>query len=287
MNYQLDYISRLFEKTSKKRLENYVISRLWHKLDNPEIKFVPQQYVSRNNKKYALTDLYLPQIKLHIEINEPAHYLSPERIEIDNKRKSEIEKRTNHQVKIVDCRKELPELHKDIDLLVEYINQKVAEYKKQNNFRAWETDNEFSPQYHKSKGILKIEEEPGFRTIEDICELFSVKVPKRGFLRAGGVKHPTDENLFIWWPVDKNKNWENEIIENDTIIIERNKDMEKRKNHVNSCLNSPANRIVFYRNLDILGFNFYRFKGIFTLDIEKSSPEKGVVWRRIEDKLKI
>ena len=287
MDYRLDYISRLFQKSSKKRLENYVISRFWHKLDNPEIKFVPQQYVSRNNKKYALTDLYLPQIGLHLEINEPAHYESPERIEIDKKRKEEIEKRTNHIVKVIDCRKSLSEIHKDIDIIVDFTKQKVAELKNNNKFKPWETDNQFLPEYHKKQGFLNIQDEPGLRTIEEICELFNVKVPKRGFLRKGGVEHSTNKDLWIWWPSEANKNWENEIIENDSIIIEKHRELEKRKNHVLHTINNPISRITFFSQTDNLGFKLYRFKGIFELDFEQTSPEKGLIWKRKIDFIKL
>ena len=65
MNYKVEYITRLFQKTSSKAIESYCLSRLWHRLDNDEIKIVPQQYVNRHTDKYALTDVYLPQFKIH------------------------------------------------------------------------------------------------------------------------------------------------------------------------------------------------------------------------------
>ncbi len=47
MSYKLDYISRFLQRTSSKRIEHYVIYRIWHLLDNYDIKMTPQQYVSR------------------------------------------------------------------------------------------------------------------------------------------------------------------------------------------------------------------------------------------------
>src|SRR5690606_39566153 len=76
MSYKLDYISRLLQRTSSKRIEHYVISRIWHLLDNYDVKMTPQQYVSRELTQYALTDIYFPQIGLHVEVNEPVHYHS-------------------------------------------------------------------------------------------------------------------------------------------------------------------------------------------------------------------
>lgn len=69
----MDYMERLFAKISKKKTESYVISRLWHQLNDDRVKFVVQQYIKRTQDKYALADLYLPQLNMFIEINEPFH----------------------------------------------------------------------------------------------------------------------------------------------------------------------------------------------------------------------
>ncbi|MEH6917512.1 phosphoribosylaminoimidazole carboxylase, partial [Priestia megaterium] len=60
-----DYIKRQLAKTNKKNDENYIITRIWHLLDNYDIKINTQQYVVRSNKhqkvEYGLIDLYFPQ----------------------------------------------------------------------------------------------------------------------------------------------------------------------------------------------------------------------------------
>lgn len=287
MDYQLEYISKLFEKTSKKRIETYVISRIWHLLSDLEVRFVPQQYVKRNNEKYALTDLYLPQIGLHIEINEPPHYSSDERVEIDQKRKQEIENKTNHSVIEVDCRMSIEEIHKRIDFIVSQIREKVNQKRKEKTFIPWENGSEFTPEYHKRKGILKVQDQPCLRTIDDICALFNVKVPMRGYLRRGGVTHPTQEDLLIWWPIESNRLWENVISENSELIYERHRDLEKRKNHVNGVVIDNHKRAAFFCNTDNLGFKFYRFKGIYQIDKDQTKPETGIVWKRIDKELKL
>ena len=92
-DYKLEYVTRLFEKTNNKKIENYVITRLWHKLDNVDIKMVPQQYVSRDNSKYALTDIYFPQFGICVEVNEPAHYFTQEKIELTLKEIKKLSKK--------------------------------------------------------------------------------------------------------------------------------------------------------------------------------------------------
>ena len=72
---RLEYISRSLSKIQHKKFELYVISRIIHKLDDPEIKYVFQQYAARDNNtgKYALIDLYLPQLGIAIEVDEAHH----------------------------------------------------------------------------------------------------------------------------------------------------------------------------------------------------------------------
>ena len=73
MDFKLDYMARLFRSIENKKFESYAIQRIWHLLDNDDVQFVVQQYFKRNDEKYALTDLYLPQINLVVEIDEVQH----------------------------------------------------------------------------------------------------------------------------------------------------------------------------------------------------------------------
>lgn len=70
---QLEYIARQFSRAEKKAFEHYVVTRIWHQLDDTEIKFVTQQYVKRPDG-IALTDMYFPQLKVHVEIDEGHHF---------------------------------------------------------------------------------------------------------------------------------------------------------------------------------------------------------------------
>lgn len=73
IDYQLDYMEHLFYRIKHKKTENYVIHRIWDKLDDTRIRFVVQQRVELPHGKYALADLYLLQIGVFVEINEPFH----------------------------------------------------------------------------------------------------------------------------------------------------------------------------------------------------------------------
>lgn len=124
--------------TNKKNDENYVVTRIWNKIDNLDVKFVIQQYVKREReKRYALTNMYFPQFKLHIEINQRLHQKQFKQDEI---RESNIVSDKGHIIEIIDVTKDIHEIHKDIDKIVAWIHDKI---RNDPTFIPW--DNEMSP----------------------------------------------------------------------------------------------------------------------------------------------
>ncbi len=287
MSHKVEYITKLFQKTSSKAIESYCLSRLWHRLDNDEIKFIPQQYVNRHEDKYALTDVYLPQFKIHIEVNEPAHYDSADRINADEQRKQQIETNTGHKLFVIDCRQALIQIHYQIDEIVQIINSLILEQKKNGVFKPWQPDIERNPEFWKAKSTITESDEISFSSIEDICKLFDADFnkTKRGFLRLGGIQHPKNKRYIIWWPSEKTRQgWVNKLGMDDT-ITETHSDYSKRIKHFNDYLNTQELRIVFFHYKDVLGLTSYKFKGVYAYDTLKSAPSTGVVWKRINDTL--
>lgn len=290
MSYKLDYISRLLQRTDGKRIELYVISRIWHLLDNYDVKMTPQQYVSREVNKYALTDVYFPQIALHVEVNEPAHYQSEEKVITDLKRKKEIEVNTGHQIFVIDCRQDILGIHSQIDELVTKINSQVKEQILEGKFNPWRPENEHNPNYWKDKGFIDISEEVSFYTIEDICLLFDAdyQKTKRGFLRRGVIANPKNNNQIIWWPSERPRSgWLNKFDEIAGTIIETHSDQKKKSDHYHYHAQGTHIRICFFHYTDILGLTNYKYVGVFTNDKEKSNPQDGTVWKRIADHLNL
>ena len=288
MSYKLDYISRLLQRTSSKRIEHYVISRIWHLLDNYDVKMTPQQYVSRELSQYALTDVYFPQIGLHIEVNEPAHYESEDKINRDLKRQKEIEINTGHQVFVIDCRQDIIGIHSQIDRLVSKINSEVKEQITKEIFKPWKPENEHNPNYWKDNGSISISDEVSFFTIEDTCLLFDAdyQKTKRGFLRKGAIANPKNNSQIIWWPSERPRSgWLNNFDEVLGTITETHSDQKKKSDHYYFHAQSTHIRVCFFHYTDILGLTNYKYIGVFTNDKEKSNPEIGTVWKRIGDKL--
>jgi len=290
MNTKIEYISRLFQKTSYKALENYCLTRLWHKLDNNEVKLVPQQYVNRHHDKYALTDVYLPQFKIHIEVNEPVHYNSAERILADEIRKVEIESKTGHRLFVIDCRKNLEEVHYEIDSIVDLIREEIVLQKQNKTFKPWQPDIEQNPTYWKEKQQICEADDISLKTVENICTLFDADFnkTKRGYSRLGGISYPRGKPYTIWWPAANNRNgWENTLEKNDDIIIEYHTNILKRTNHFNKLINTTELRIVFFHNKDVLGNIGYKFKGIYEMDKGHSTAENGLIWKRVRTTFQI
>lgn len=287
MDYKLDYMERLFAKISKKKTESYVISRIWHQLDDDRVKFVVQQYIRRTQDKYALADLYLPQLNIFIEINEPYHK-DENRVlrEIDRIRNEEILNITNSKPIIIDCDNNIQEIHHQITDVISLIKQRIQEMG--DNFQPWDDVSTLSVEYHRNKGYLKVDDNECLRTTDDVAEIFGTKPKHRGFLRASGATVPNKKNEIIWWPNMEHRLWSNELSEHGMFIYEYPKAENKRTAHLKQWLSAPEEtRITFLRYKDDLGFCFYRFVGVFKLNKEKSIKENKCVWECVSDYYKL
>src|SRR5215213_8159391 len=110
-----EFLLRQIAKTNKKSYENYVVTRVIHRLDDPDLKFVTQQHVTRPGNRRALTDLYLPQIAFHVEVDEGYHKGV---MELDALREADIIDATGHAVAHVDATLTLSELNDSVDAVV-------------------------------------------------------------------------------------------------------------------------------------------------------------------------
>lgn len=286
VDYKIDYITRLFSKITHKKYESYVIQRIWHRLNNDEVLFVGQQYISRGTK-YALADLYLPQINLIIEIDE-IHHDSNEAQILDEIRSNDIRRYLDNVVikRIAIFKnhslRSLTDIHNDIDNVVSFIQDTVSEYKSQGKFIPW-SSNYMTPNYYHQKGYLDVYTNDYVRTIDEIGEIFNTKVPKKGWQRPGGFL--IDNNIEVWTPRINNDTWCNEMTDDGKIFYEYNKvSDEKRLKHLNEQISQNKIRIVFYKQKDFLGINQYKFVGVFKMNIEASQKEGKCVWKRISTK---
>jgi len=285
LDYKLDYMSKLFNKTSRKKIENYALTRLWHRIDNEDIKMVPQQRVGRKDK-YALTDVYFPQFGIFVEVNEPPHYRHGRKIQADKKRNTNVEKQTGGKLYEIDCTNKLEDIHRRIDEIVKIINVIFETQKKDGAFKPWHPNDEHDPYFWLKNNFITTKDNVCMNNIEDICKLFGADFNKikRGFLRRGALVHPDDKNIKLWWPSEKSRQgWQNIFNKKDYTITETHSDPLKNKKL--QFIDTTQTRYVFYLDQDILGLKGYKFKGVFKYDKKKSKMKKAIVWTKVADKI--
>lgn len=271
-----EYVIRQISKTNKKNYENYVVSGIWHLLNDMNIKFVTQQYISRPNG-FALTDMFFPQISFHVEIDEPHHKRN---IENDLTRETDIIDATNHRIKRIAITEDLNEINSQIRETISDILHLISNLKKENKFEDWEFNNEFDPNFYKNKGKITVEEGAMFKHIAHACNCFGHNYD--GYQKAMAINN-LDKKQYLWFPkFYENKDWDNKISHDGLHITSLCKIPNLRANYLDKILNEDIERLTFPRVKGNLGFVFYRFKGVFKIDKELSNLETGVVFKRIK-----
>ena len=281
---RLEYISRSLSKIQHKKFELYVISRIIHKLDNPEIKYVFQQYATRDNNtgKYALIDLYLPQLGIAIEVDESHH---KEQYTEDEIRQKEIEQ-LDIQVERVQCyEKSLEEVNNEIEKIIELIKTKKNELG--DNFKPWNGLNGY--EYYSKKGYFDINDSTELTSPTEICNCFGLEnAAQRG---ATWLKK---NEILIWWPHENEETeyrWYNKLSDNGVEIVEQDnnpKDGEKDKFYLDAIKkDTNIKRLVFYRKKNMLNDKLYRFVGVFMLDVDETKNRHERVYKRIDDNFKL
>jgi len=303
------YISLHLNKIQNKKFELYAISRLFHRLDDPSIKFVFQQciYYSPSKKRKALADLYLPQFNMIIEVDEP-HHLSTK--EADEKRADGIREVIGPNIRIehipfaaeidgkrVDLDDET--INGRIDELVALIKQMKQRQLETCKFVPWSCGEDKTADYYIKKGYLSVEEGDALINVNEVLHLDDGY--KNHIEHWSGFKLVTSaQDSYFWCPGLSNKDWSN-ILSSDgkELSEERLTDIiNKKTNEVKmtaaqrnikevrkDLLTPHRKRITFVREKTVLGEIQLRFAGIFVIDSEKSLAAKHPVWRRIDTEL--
>jgi hypothetical protein len=137
-----DYILRSISKIPHKKWELFVVTRIVHAIidKGSDLEFVCQQLVRRPEARFSLTDIYFPQLKLHLEVKESFHS-HKDNIISDDCREKDIVSVTGHVIKDIkiyrdnDVRadnkspelKSLSEIISEVDDFISYIFQKRQE----------------------------------------------------------------------------------------------------------------------------------------------------------------
>ena len=284
-----EYVLNQFRRTWNKKYENYCIERIYHKLDNPDLKFVTQQMFRRNENKIALADLYFPQLKLSVEIDEEYHKSQTEK---DQERTEDILAKMRCLESVVEFEPEelrinagsdqtLESINKQIDAVVAEINKRIKQLYRP---LEWDTIIKTAEQIKsENRGIH--DGEVALHTIWEVSELFN-----KGYgqgLRTCFFEATKGSNIWIWCPKLKLEGiktmvpFTNEIsLDGNTIYESAEINNEDFVNEVLTPSGLQQERFVFpYYKIES-GEMAYVFKGIYQLDADATKRVHKRVWRR-------
>lgn len=275
-----DYIKRQLAKTNKKNDENYIITRIWHLLDNYDIKINTQQYVVRSNKyqkvEYGLIDLYFPQFNLAIEIDE-AHHKNDINQTLDEIRKNDIVHALDCEFIRIDATESLEKIHEKIDQIVEKINSLT----KEKWFVPWDAEKEYDPNTYIEQGYIDADDNISLRLVADCCNVFGAGYAHG--IQKSGAPHKFEEDTDIkrlkFFP---NETWNNQLLENEELFIEYNTIPEENEAYFQKRMYQLNQKIALFAYAKTSSGRFEAiFKGFYVLNREKSKETGVLTYNRI------
>ena len=280
-----EYILRCLSKIRHKKWELFIISRIIHQLDE-DIEFITQQLVRRPDGTRALTDLYFPQLNLHLEIDEPFH---EGQVESDYKREQDIMSVTEHdiyRIKISDANgheRPLNDIRIDTDEFVAELLKKKKRFIEDNTYCPWDFEKRYLSESVINRGVVSVSDNVLFRTQVEAMRCFGFS--GKGWQR-GAWKIPDQSSTIVWFPrLYEHGIWRNELSHDGRRIFERALDANSEaKDSITKQkmddLAEPKSYVVFAKAQDPLGFKLLRYVGTFKMN-HIDSNELEIIFDRI------
>ena len=274
---QTDYILRSLRKVSHKKWELFIVSRIVHQIHD-DIEFATQQLVLGGDGARYLTDLYFPQLNLHLEIDE-GHHLKNE--DFDRFRELDIIQATNHKVERIKtfnnlgAKKTLKQLKCEVDDFVYFVHKRKQELEAEGNFIRWDWGSRYSADHIIRRGFIDLGDNVTFRLQAEAlrCFGFSGKT-----IRRGSWPLPDGSGDWVWFPrLYPHYMWNNEISSDGKRIFQRAINDKAREHNFRqnkkAAANMPVNVVVFAKAKDSLGLNVLRYVGTFRHNVAESNRE--------------
>lgn len=262
---ELDYYATVLKKISNKKYEFFVISRIISLLNDREIEFTTQQLI-RTAKGRFLLDLYFPQLKLAIEVDESYHSRDNQ-VAKDKEREKAVVDVSQVEIERVNASgQSFDDVISRIDALVSSIKEKKKELKHKKQFTPFVYGDKYKTEKWLKKGVISIADDARFKTHVDAAKIFGKNYD--GHQRA---VINLDEGRYVWFPkLYENGDWDN-TLSSDGKKIEQKRvaggryDLKKRKKE------RPADALafVFAHHKDDFGQVYYAFKGVFQVKSRK------------------
>ena len=272
-----EYILRNLSKIKHKRWELFVITRIIHLLNDPEIEFVCQQYIRAKNGKRYLTDLCFPSLKLYYEIDEEQHSSEPHEA-TDQIRQREILDATDFtekRIPVYDKQKgryrDLIQIIKEVDQIVAFIKNLKEELVSKDKFVPWNYEERFNPDTYIKQGFIDVKDNVMFLNHRDAMRCFGYK----GGHYQRAVWTIPGSNKELWFPkLYENKEWDNSLSDDFKKIV------MKKKGGTKIGPRETTEFLVFAHYKDLLGQIVYKFLGEFHASLEESTDHQHVFIRK-------
>ena len=255
-----EYILRTFSKIQHKKWELYVVTRIIHLLDDPELEFVCQQLIKTSDHKRYLADLCFSEIELYIEVDELQHS-KVEHSASDKNRMKEIIDATNFKEKRIQIYdknlkiKKLSEINNEIDEVIKLIMDRKKEYISKNKFTPWDYYNKYNPDVHIERGYLDTKDNVNFLYHRDALRCFGY----RGGHHQQAVWSIKGTDKGVWFPkLYENNEWNNSLSKDFKKI-----EMKRKDNSKLGLDFEDVEWLVFAHYKDFLGKTVYKFIGEF------------------------
>jgi len=283
-----DYILRNFSKIQHKKWELYIITRIVHFLNDPDIAFVCQQFIKTSNNKRYLADLCFPSLKLYYEIDEMHHAQKEQEIK-DEHRKREIIDATDfieERIKVFDKNKRdrnIKEINEKVDKFINFIRERKQQFIERGEFIPWNYETRFSPVHHLERGYIDAKDNVVFLNHRDALRCFGYKGGhyQRATWKIKGT------NKEVWFPkLYKNRTWDNSLSDDFNKISMKKTDNTKLHPSLkteHSIMLSNKKRyewIVFAHYKDLLGQIVYKFLGEFHTSFNETNDYQLVLIRK-------
>lgn len=263
-DWKLEFLKNTFAKTNKKSYENYVLTAIWHKLNNTDIQPVTQQYVKSKNGSHYFIDLFFPQLHFGIECDEQHHQTELNQKK-DKEREADVfdvlfaENISDNNLFRISIKNSFDDLNKQINDCVSAINQKIGE----GNFDKWKSPDEKAEKVLKEKR-LTTDENVVYRTISQLSKCFGRNYEngtQRGYYKLNDqyqlwCPHLAIKKKGMLMPGTKS-DYLNEISKDGEIITEFN---INESNHID---HPERERVTFAKSKNVLGEYGYRFVGVY------------------------
>lgn len=268
---ELDYYATIFKKIRNKKYEFFVISRIVHFLNDRELEFTTQQLIRTKEGRFLL-DLYFPQLKIVIEVDESYHTCDRQ-IAKDEKRDKAVVEATNVVIKRIGVAgQSFDDVNSKIDSMVRVIQQKKKELQDASQFVPFVYGQKYETEYWLEKGKLSVSDDARFRTHVDVARLFgkNYKGHQQALINL-------DDSHSVWFPkLYENGDWDNKLSADGTKI-----EMRKVSGGRFSAKEiREVKSYVFAHHRDEFGKIYYAFKGLFEVTEQR---ENEATFSRIAD----